>query len=114
MGRTMSPSKSESDISAKIQLRASELGARLWRNQSGKYQLADGRWLSSGLFPGAPDLIGVLPSGKLLAVEVKRPGQKPRPNQIAAIEFLLTMNCCAGVCKSVQDFEKLVAGHIAG
>lgn len=104
---------SESDISAKIQVRASELGARLWRNQSGKYQLADGRWLSSGLFPGSPDLIGVLPSGKFLAVEVKRPGGTARPNQIAAIEFLKTMNCCAGICTSVEDFEKLVACELA-
>jgi hypothetical protein len=113
MVKSHSKNTLESDISARIQLRASEMGARLWRNQSGKYQLADGRWLSSGLFPGSPDLIGVLPNGRFLAVEVKRPGQKPRPNQISAIEFLISMNCCAGICTSVQDFEELVACHLS-
>jgi len=45
-------------LTAEIQLALATGDCRLWRNQVGKYQLADGRWLSSGLAVGSADLIG--------------------------------------------------------
>lgn len=72
-----SHSSTETNISAEIQLAASRVGARLWRNQTGKYQLADGRWLSSGLCVGSSDLVGITADGRFLAVEVKKRGEKP-------------------------------------
>ena len=39
-------------------------------------------------FDGVPDRLVLLPGGKLAFVEVKRPGQKPRPLQQARHEML--------------------------
>ena len=35
-------------------------------------------------FDGMPDRLALLPGGKIVFVEVKAPGQKPRPLQLAA------------------------------
>lgn len=52
----------ETIIMAKVQLAVTPLGARLFRNQVGSYQLKDGRWLSSGIGgPGGADLVGWTP-----------------------------------------------------
>ncbi len=102
-------SHSESRILSEIQLAASRLGARLWRNQTGKYQLTDGRWLSSGLCVGSSDLIGIAPDGRFLAVEVKRPGKQPTPEQRAFIAFVRSFGGIAGVCHSVDEFIELMA-----
>ncbi len=48
----------ESTLVARLITHAKALGARLWRNQTGSYRLADGRWISSGLCRGSSDLIG--------------------------------------------------------
>ncbi len=96
---------SEAEVSAAIQVRASQVGARLWRNQAGKYQLKDGRWLSSGLFEGAPDLVGLLPDGRFLAIEVKSKTGRPTPAQVHAIEFLRSMGAVAAICRSVEEFD---------
>ena len=40
-------------------IQASKQGIRLWRNQVGRYQLKDGRWIVSGLAVGSSDLIGI-------------------------------------------------------
>lgn len=57
----MPEQQSESKLLSRLLVRASELGARVFRNQVGSYQLPDGRWLSSGLCVGSSDLIGFLP-----------------------------------------------------
>lgn len=51
----------ETQLLQQTLLRTSQLGARLFRNQCGSYQLPDGRWLSSGLCVGSSDLIGWTP-----------------------------------------------------
>lgn len=56
----------------------------LWRNNCGKLPDRNGRWIAYGLGVGSPDLVGALrPSGRMIAVEVKLPGSKPTPEQIA-------------------------------
>ena len=61
----------------------------LWRNNVGVAQHWDprsGRTLTVryGLFPGSADLVGILaPWGRLFCLEVKRPGQRPTPEQLA-------------------------------
>jgi hypothetical protein len=51
-------------------------------------------------FAGASDILGVLPGGRFLAVETKRRGEKPRPEQI---EFLRLINQSGGVAVWVDD-----------
>ena len=45
------------------------------------------KWVSPG-FDGMPDRIALLPDGKFGFVEVKAPGEKPRPLQLARHKLL--------------------------
>lgn len=45
------------------------------------------KWVAPG-FDGVPDRIAMFPGGKIAFVEVKAPGEKPRPLQIARHELL--------------------------
>ena len=45
------------------------------------------KWVSPG-FDGVPDRIVLLPAGRIAFVEVKAPGKKPRPLQIARHKLL--------------------------
>ena len=45
------------------------------------------KWVSPG-FDGVPDRIVILPEGKIAFVEVKAPGEKPRPLQKARHSLL--------------------------
>ena len=45
------------------------------------------KWVSPGL-DGVPDRIILLPGGHMAFVELKAPGQKPRPLQVARISQL--------------------------
>jgi len=61
----------------------------IWRNNVGQashWDPGSGRTLRVvyGLAPGSADLVGVLaPHGRLFCLEVKRPGQRPTPEQLA-------------------------------
>lgn len=48
----------ESDFMRQVMIRATNEGARVFRNQVGRYQLLDGTYISSGLCVGSSDLIG--------------------------------------------------------
>ena len=45
------------------------------------------KWVAPG-FDGVPDRIVMLPGGRIAFVEVKAPGEKPRPLQTARHELL--------------------------
>lgn len=45
------------------------------------------KWAAPG-FDGVPDRIAMFPGGKIAFVEVKAPGEKPRPLQRARHELL--------------------------
>ena len=45
------------------------------------------KWVAPG-FDGVPDRIAMFPSGKIAFVEVKAPGEKPRPLQRVRHELL--------------------------
>lgn len=109
---------SETVILRQILLRASQLGWRLFRNQSGRYQLPDGRWLTSGLCVGSSDLIGWKPVvitpdmvgttlAVFVAVETKTTRgnvSKPQARFIAAVQ---AAGGLATVARSVEDVERL-------
>ncbi len=48
------------------------------------------KWVSPG-FDGMPDRIVLLPDGRMAFVEVKAPGEKPRPLQISRHELLRSL-----------------------
>lgn len=93
----------ETDLLQLVRLKASQLGATLWRNNTGKLQDKNGRWVTFGLCVGSCDLIGHL-RGRFTAIEVKQPGKKPTPEQQA---FIDSVNKAGGIAAVVTDPEQL-------
>ena len=67
------------------------------------------KFVSPG-FDGMPDRVVLLPHGKFGFVEVKRPGEKPRPLQIARHRLLRKL----GFLVFVLDGEEQIGGMIDG
>ncbi len=59
-------------------------------------------------FDGVPDRIALLPGGKMAFVEVKAPGEKPRPLQLARHRLLRRL----GFKVYVLDDESQIGGMI--
>lgn len=98
----------EQDIQNEIRLRLSELGYAVFRTNVGKRKCTDGRWFSTGLPKGHPDLYAVK-NGRIYYIEVKTPTGRASPEQE---KFLTVMRdrygCCAGIARSVEEAEELV------
>lgn len=121
----------EADIQRAVMLAASSAGWTVWRNNVGQawagsaQRLKDGsilirnpRPLHAGLCKGSSDLIGlrrvvVTPEmvGRTIAqfagIEVKRPGQHPKPEQAHFLEFVRDAGGLALVARSADDILKL-------
>ena len=67
-----------------------------------------GQWLRFG-WPGCPDILGQLPGGRLLALEVKRPSGRVRPEQEAFLDKVRTGGAVAAVVRSVDDVHELLS-----
>lgn len=65
------------------------------------------KWVSPG-FSGVPDRIIILPGGRILFVEVKRPGGKPRPRQIRVQEQLRDLGCEVITVDDVEDLKEIL------
>ncbi len=74
----------------------------LWRNSVGTFKTQDGKWVQAGLPAGSSDLIGIC-NGRFVAIEVKLPGQKPRPDQVQFLEHVKKMGGIAGVATSPEE-----------
>lgn len=106
----------ESDILQAVRLRASQLGAIVWRNNCGAYKTAHGHYIKYGVAnPGGSDLLGLTQItvtqemvGKLVAVftalEIKQPNKKPTPEQQAFIDCI---NKNGGIAAVISDPEQL-------
>lgn len=102
----------EGELIRRIMLRASENGVRLWRNNCGMLQDAQGRWVRYGVCnPGGSDLIGFTPVeihqghvGSTLAiftaVEAKTGRLKPTQEQES---FLRAVEKAGGIAKVVRE-----------
>ena len=107
---------SEQELMQEIQLEVSRLGGRVFRNQTGKYKVGD-RWISSGLCVGSSDLIGWFPkiefdtmddTAVFLAIEVKTPKGRVRPEQQKFINCVKKAGGIAFVARSVEDVKKVL------
>ena len=121
---TRQPKKrAESTILAEIRSWAgTQPDVTLWRNQTGALKDATGRLVTFGLCNGSADLVGVLRChvhpipfrgvpcsvGRFIALEVKRPGEKARPEQEAWLALVRSMGGVAGVVTSVDEAEALL------
>ena len=112
----MRVSNRESDVlSACLQFLALK-GVFCWRQNQGAIPLKDGGYRRFTGMKGVSDILGILPQtvevvgegpvkfGNLLGVEVKRPGEKLRPEQV---EFLARVNERGGICLCVHSVQEL-------
>ena len=60
-------------------------------------------------FDGMPDRIVLLPGGHMAFVEVKAPGEKPRPLQLARHRLLRGLGFKVYVLDDEQQIEKILA-----
>jgi len=79
-------------------------GVFCWRNNSGVARI-DGRWVRFGA-PGSPDIIGVLPGGRFLGVEVKTLVGKESDRQR---EFRERIESSGGVALVVHNTGEMLA-----
>ena len=65
------------------------------------------KWVAPG-FDGVPDRIVMFPGGKLAFVEVKAPGEKPRPLQRARHELLRRLGFKVFVLDNVEKIGGMI------
>ena len=79
-------------------------GFFVWNNPSGAVRIAPDRWVHFGR-KGSSDIIGVLPDGRFLAVEVKAPHGRLSPEQSAFLEKVRGMKGMAVVVRSFRELD---------
>jgi len=57
---------------------------------------------------GLPDRICFIPGGRVILVELKRPGQRPRKNQIRQLSFFKKMGFQATWADTYEKVDKLI------
>lgn len=72
----------EHDIQNAVRLKLSELGYAVFRINTGRFKLADGRWFDVDVPKGFSDLVAVR-DGKVFFLEVKTANGKASPEQAA-------------------------------
>ncbi len=60
-------------------------------------------------FDGVPDRLALLPGGRMAFVEVKAPGEKPRPLQLARHRLLRQMGFKVYVLDDEGQIEKIIS-----
>lgn len=109
---------SEARVQAAVRLRAAELGWRLWRNNSGVLQDANGRPVRFGLgneskqlndVLKSSDLIGLKPGGQFVAIECKAGDWRYRGNahERAQAAFLALVAAHGGDGRFITDASQL-------
>lgn len=109
----------ESELTKQLQLLASELGARLFRNNVGVLEDKRGNYVKYGLCVGSSDLIGwrsveIKPEdvGKkvavFFAVEVKMKKKKATKEQAAFIEAVRKSGGIAFVVRTKEELHKIL------
>ena len=98
----------EHDTQNAIRLKLSELGFAVFRINSGKVRMSDGRWFDTGVPKGFSDLIACK-DGKIYFLEVKTEAGKASKEQL---NFLAVMRdkygCVAAIVRSVDDAIRTV------
>jgi hypothetical protein len=82
-------------------LRAHPAVAFAWRANTGSFEV-EGRRVRAG-FRGQSDILGMLCDGRFLALECKRIGERPTPDQEAFLDRVRVNGGVALVATSVDD-----------
>ena len=112
----------ESPLQSAIRAEASRRGVYLWRNNSGVLPDTRGVPVRFGLGNDSPrinavlkssDLIGIMPDGRFVAIEVKRPGwigvrtERERAQQ-AFIDLVKSNGGVAGFVSSIEQLNEVM------
>lgn len=98
----------EHSIQNLIRIELSKLGYAVFRINSGKVRMSDGRWFDTGVPKGFSDLIACK-DGRIAFIEVKTETGKASPEQLNFIEQMKTRyGCQAGIARSVEDAVRIV------
>ena len=101
----------EADIQNKIRFALNE-HAVMFRVNSGKVRMADGRYFDTGVPNGFSDLCGFRKSdGKMIFIEVKNEKGKLRDVQKQFLETVQQYDVVAGVCRSAEEAVELVTKY---
>jgi hypothetical protein len=79
-------------------------GFFVWNNPSGAVRIAPERWLHFGK-KGSADILGCLPDGRFLAVEVKALHGRLSPEQSAFMEKVRGLGGLAVVVRSFRELD---------
>jgi hypothetical protein len=113
--------ETESELQSRVRRALAELiGVRVYRNNVGVLKDERGQHVRYGLSVGSADLIGSVtiattrgPVAVSLAVEVKRPGCKPTPEQVAWLSDKEAAGWIVGVARSAEDGVAIVNHGVA-
>ncbi len=100
---------SEHAIQSQILAWLPYLGVYAWRNNSGRISVGEGKKRRMILMgqAGLPDIIGVQKkTGRLVGIEVKRPGNRPTDIQRRVLDELTKYGALAFVATSIEDVKK--------
>lgn len=85
----------------------SKAGVMAWRQNTGALMDNKGRLVQFGLCKGSSDIIAVGHNGVFIAIEVKGPGGKVRPEQQTFIDNIRRMGGRAGVARSAEEAVRI-------
>lgn len=78
-----------------------------WRCNGGAVKIGK-RFIRFASINGIADILGVLPDGRFLAVECKRPGGRVRPDQRAFLDSVTASGGLALVVRDVLELQRLL------
>ena len=97
-------SELESAIQKKILHWLGYRGIFAWTNKTqGTFDPKRGAFRKTNQLKGVPDILGVLPDGRFLGIEVKRKGNKPTQEQLDFIHKANLKGALCFVAYSVED-----------
>lgn len=100
----MTSDRTEHPVQTEILEYLALLGVEAWRNNVGRRGgITFGK-------AGLPDILGFLPDGRFLAIEVKRPkGGRNRPKQVEFIDKAKKAGAVAFFARSVEEVQAVFA-----
>ena len=113
----------ETKIQNLILMSLSKAGCLVFRNETagawvgkvlhkdaGQVTLTNASMVKFGLMVGSADIIGISPTGKFLAVEIKTSKGRATKEQLRFIEAVNNAGGIAGIARSVDDALLLIGG----
>lgn len=110
---TRPPRERESKVQRSIIIRLRRLGIVLWRRNVGALTDSRGNHVRFAA-PGQSDLWGILPDGRHLEIEVKRPGNKPTDLQLAWLKAMKACEAVAWWSDNANDCERVAQAILQG